>query len=225
MSADTYQDRVDLWIVACFGEESARDLVERNHQFIEEALELVQAAGCTASEAHQIVDYVYARPVGNLGQEVGGVMSTLAALCLAHGRDMMLCAEIELSRCWDKIEKIRAKQKAKPKHSPLPVAVEPRGCPTPGACTCPPFTAAFAEAARRLLRNAKFQRDNNRKGRDDEDELDGSIAEMEAALQAAPAVATSRIGIMGVHVCNCGARIVRCDHKGCRCINCGGLAP
>jgi NTP pyrophosphatase (non-canonical NTP hydrolase) len=117
---DRYQARVDRWLLACFGETIARDRTERNHRFLEEALELVQSGGCTASEAHQLVDYVYGRTVGEMGQEVGGVMNTLAALCLAYGLDMDAEAERELARVWTKIEKIRAKQAAKPKHGPLP---------------------------------------------------------------------------------------------------------
>jgi hypothetical protein len=118
-----FQQRVDDWLIACFGEQIARDKVERNHRFLEEALELVQACGCTASEAHQLVDYTYGRPVGEIGQEVGGVMNTLAALCLAYGRDMARDGDTEIARCWTKVEQIRAKQAAKPKHSPLPQAV------------------------------------------------------------------------------------------------------
>lgn len=116
----TFQDRVAPWMQACFGPEISADSVERNHRFIEEALELVQAGGCTRSEAHQLVDYVFDRPAGELDQEVGGVMITLAALCLAHNTDMHSAAETELARVWDKIDTIRAKQAAKPKHTPLP---------------------------------------------------------------------------------------------------------
>ena len=116
----SFQERVRLWLLECFGEKIASDKVERNHRFLEEALELVQATGCTQSEAHQLVDYVYGRPVGEPHQEVGGVLNTLAALCLAHGMDMDAAADDEIERCWAKIEKIRAKQAAKPKHSPLP---------------------------------------------------------------------------------------------------------
>lgn len=47
-------------------------------------------------------------------------MVTLAALCLASGPDMHEAGETELARVWTKIEAIRAKQAAKPKHSPLP---------------------------------------------------------------------------------------------------------
>lgn len=107
---------------ACFGLAISNDRIERNHRFLEESLELVQANGCTQSEAHQLVDYVFNRPQGEIHQEIGGVMVTLAALCLALGRDMHKCGEIELERIWGKVETIRAKQAAKPKHSPLPMA-------------------------------------------------------------------------------------------------------
>lgn len=119
----TFQQRIQPWMLACFGAEIAADKAERNHRFLEEALELVQATGCSAGEAHQLVDYVYGRPVGEPVQEIGGVMVTLAALCLAHGMDMHGAAETELARIWTKVEQIRAKQAAKPKHSPLPEMV------------------------------------------------------------------------------------------------------
>lgn len=121
-SADSFQSRVQPWMMACFGAEISSDCAERNHRFLEESLELVQACGCTASEAHQLVDYVFGRPVGERAQEVGGVMVTLAALCLAQGLDMHAAGETELARIWTKVEAIRAKQAAKPKHSPLPAA-------------------------------------------------------------------------------------------------------
>lgn len=115
-----FQNRVHRWVLACFGSQIASDKEERNHRFLEESLELVQAAGCTKEEALKLVDYVFGREIGELEQEVGGVMNTLAALCNAHGIDMMLAGEIEVDRCWTKVDKIRAKQAAKPKFSPLP---------------------------------------------------------------------------------------------------------
>jgi hypothetical protein len=120
----TFQSRVLPWLLACFGQEIADDKQERNHRFCEEALELVQSTGCTQSEAMQLVEYVYNRPPGIPNQEVGGVMVTLAALCLAQGLDMHHAGEQELNRIWTKVEKIRAKQAAKPKYSPLPEVVE-----------------------------------------------------------------------------------------------------
>jgi hypothetical protein len=122
-----FQQRVQPWMMACFGAEISADVVERNHRFLEEALELVQSTGCTASEAHQLVDYVFGRDVGETHQEIGGVMVTLAALCLALGEDMHAAGETELARIWTKVEKIRAKQAAKPKHSLLPQHVASPG--------------------------------------------------------------------------------------------------
>jgi NTP pyrophosphatase (non-canonical NTP hydrolase) len=132
--AVAFQSRVDPWLIECFGLEIARDVLERNHRFLEESLELVQANGCSAGEAHQLVDYVYGRDQGDINQEVGGVMVTLAALCLASGVDMHAAAETELERIWTKVEKIRAKHFAKPKFSPLP-----------GYATVPPAPKAAAD--------------------------------------------------------------------------------
>jgi len=124
--AKSFQSRVQPWLLACFGEMIAGDREERNHRFLEEALELVQACGCTVDEAHQLVDYVFNRPSGEPFQESGGVSVTHAALCLANNIDMDAAAETELARIWTKIDAVRAKQAAKPKHSPLP-APPPKG--------------------------------------------------------------------------------------------------
>lgn len=130
-----FQSQVKPWLLECFGIEISADRQERNHRFLEEALELVQANACTASEAHQLVDYVYGRPAGEPSQEVGGVMVTLAALCLAADLDMHSAADTELARIWTKVEQIRAKQAAKPAMSPLPGAYPDRAIPTT-MCDC-----------------------------------------------------------------------------------------
>lgn len=118
-----FQDRVDDWIVECFGDTIRGDLLERADRFTEEALELAQTMpGFTAERAHALVDYVFARPIGERGQEVGGVMNTLAALCNITDLRIEDEAERELARVWTKVEQIRAKQKAKPTGSALPVA-------------------------------------------------------------------------------------------------------
>lgn len=125
--AAPFQKRVLTWMMECFSMQVCRDSIERNHRFLEEAIELVQSNGCTVSEAHQLVDYVFNRPVGEIKQECGGVMVTLAALSLAADIDMHDCGEVELSRIMQPgiMEKIRAKQAAKPKHSPLPQTAAP----------------------------------------------------------------------------------------------------
>lgn len=120
LDREPLQTRVQPWMMACFGAEIAADTVERNHRFLEESLELVQSLGCTKDEAHMLVDYVFGRPAGDPVQEVGGVMITLAALCLANGLDMHEAGEIELARIWTKVDQIRKKQEGKPRNSPLP---------------------------------------------------------------------------------------------------------
>lgn len=121
-AAQPYQQRVNTWIHKCFDLHTCTDTMERNHRFLEEAIELVQSLGCTPSEAHQLVDYVFGRPVGHAPQEVGGVRVTLSALCSAAGIQEDAEAELELGRINqpEMITKIRTKHAAKPKHSPLP---------------------------------------------------------------------------------------------------------
>jgi hypothetical protein len=115
----SFQDRVIPWMQACFGPAISADMIERNDRFLEEAVELVQACGGDRFDAHQMVDYVFDRPVGEKAQEAGGVMITFAALCLAHGIDMHQAGDAELARAWDKIDAIRAKQAAKPRGADL----------------------------------------------------------------------------------------------------------
>lgn len=115
-----FQRDCAAWAKTCFGAKTARSRVERNHRFLEEALELVQAHGCTRDEAHQLVDYVFDRPVGEPDQELGGVMVTLATLAAANDQDMTEAGLAELDRVWGLIDKIRRKHANKPKIGPLP---------------------------------------------------------------------------------------------------------
>lgn len=116
----SYQRRVERWLDACFPPAVRSDRAERTHRFLEEALELAQANGCSRDDALALVEYVFGRPVGRPDQEVGGVMVTLASLCSASEINMDDAGERELERNWDRIETIRAKQQAKPHGSPLP---------------------------------------------------------------------------------------------------------
>ncbi|WP_230975137.1 hypothetical protein [Burkholderia stagnalis] len=79
-----------------------------------------QIGGDKNAVASKLIDYTWSRPVGEPSQEVGGVMVTLAALCLANGLNLHAAGDTELARIWTKVEQIRAKQATKPKHSPLP---------------------------------------------------------------------------------------------------------
>lgn len=118
--ANNFQAGVLSWMLKCFGVKISEDKAERNHRFLEEALELVQACGASKEDCIKLVDYVYDRPIGDIHQEVGGVMVTLAALCLAQSVEMNIAGQVELERVWTKIDVIRAKQAAKPKFSALP---------------------------------------------------------------------------------------------------------
>jgi NTP pyrophosphatase (non-canonical NTP hydrolase) len=119
-----FQDRVQEWILECFGPEIAADLGQRRHRFLEEALELVQASGGTLREVEELSQYVFGRPAGETAQETGGVLLTLAGFCTAHGVDMVAAGETELSRVWTKVPEIRKKQAARVEGSALPGKVE-----------------------------------------------------------------------------------------------------
>jgi len=100
-----FQDRLGYWMHECFGPTISADKVERNDRFIEEALELAQASGYSKDRAHALVDYVFTRPQGEINQEVGGVMVTLAALasptasvCIPLARSNLSASGRRLSR-------------------------------------------------------------------------------------------------------------------------------
>jgi hypothetical protein len=116
----SYQRRVEDWLSACFPPSVRTDRQERTYRFLEEALELAQANGCSRDEARMLIDYVYSRPGGRPDLEVGGVMVTLASLCSATQINMSEAGERELERNWERIETIRQKQASKPRGSPLP---------------------------------------------------------------------------------------------------------
>lgn len=119
-SQPNFQDRVKPWMTACFGDAISSDRLERGDRLLEEVFELLQAGGYPKERVAALAAYVWSRPEGEPAQEVGGVMVTLAAYCLAHGLDMHAAAATELARIWTKVEVIRAKQAAKPTGSALP---------------------------------------------------------------------------------------------------------
>ncbi len=114
-AASSFQARVWRWVLEVFGADVGSNYRERALRFFEEALELAQAAGLEAKQAHGLVDYVFGRPKGEASQEVGGVMVTLASLCAALGLDLEESAQTELSRIWqpDIIDKVRRRQAEK----------------------------------------------------------------------------------------------------------------
>ena len=112
----SYGVRCLKWALHTFTSNLVYNTHERCARFIEEALELVQSLGFKKNRVLALVEYVYDRPKGEPKQELGGVMNTLYLLAITHSMDPLEEGEIELNRCWDNIDKIRAKNdlKAKP---------------------------------------------------------------------------------------------------------------
>lgn len=80
---DVRQLLVAGWARAAFGEVEATSLPQRGLRLLEEAIETFQACGGEAAIAHQLVDFVFSRPEGTIGQELGGVAVTVLALAAA----------------------------------------------------------------------------------------------------------------------------------------------
>lgn len=104
---DLRQATVAEWCAAAFGIEHATNLAQRAVRFREEAEELYQAAMAAAGVdaaaaielAHRQTDHVHSRPVGTIGQELGGVGVTTLALANAAG----LSADAEEMREVDRV--------------------------------------------------------------------------------------------------------------------------
>lgn len=120
MDDRSFQRRVEEWLEACFPPATRNDPQERTYRFLEEALELAQAAGCSQQDAEALVNYVYGRPKGHPELEVGGVIVTLAGFCSTSKIDMDKAGAMELQRNWKRMDFIRNKQRQKRINSPLP---------------------------------------------------------------------------------------------------------
>jgi NTP pyrophosphatase (non-canonical NTP hydrolase) len=101
------------WAVSTFGETLARSKRERAVRLVEEAIELAQSSGVPKGAITDTLTQVYSKPAGDLRQEVGGVIVTLASLCGLHGFKIDECFEQEFARCIVNVEKIREKNKQK----------------------------------------------------------------------------------------------------------------
>lgn len=108
------QIKVNEWVRDCFGAD-AKDLEPRIRalRFFEEAIELVQAVGLTYDDCEELAVSVYNKPLGSIPQEVGGTMTTLAALSTSLGVNMETAMAMELSRMHENIDEIRRKTKLK----------------------------------------------------------------------------------------------------------------
>ena len=112
-----FQRRVANWCAKTFKDGMLWHRKERTLRFLEEALELVFATGLVSvPEVIDMLQYVMHRPMGEIGNEVGGNMVTLALLCEAFNEDLWVNAEKELQRIDtpEMREKIRLKHADKP---------------------------------------------------------------------------------------------------------------
>jgi len=82
------QMQIAQWVKDAFGEEQAASLPHLGIRMMEEAIELAQAAGTDKDMIHKLVDFVYGRPVGGIGNELGGLSVTALALASAAGLDL-----------------------------------------------------------------------------------------------------------------------------------------
>ena len=97
-ASSLHQSDAHRWAVEAFGADAVHSPEERAIRLLEEAGELAQALGVTQETAWDTMSYVYTRPVGEVRQEVGGVMTTLAVLCQTVGINYGYEAVLEMNR-------------------------------------------------------------------------------------------------------------------------------
>lgn len=111
---DQRQKTVAQWCVEAFGKERTSSLPQRGLRLLEEAIEASQVCGVPIDQAHNLVSFVYSRPVGEIEQELGGVGVTLLALADAVGKSADLAEHREVERVLAKpLEHFRARNAEK----------------------------------------------------------------------------------------------------------------
>lgn len=113
---EALQNRVVKWVRTVLGLEVLFSKRERTERFVEEAIELAQACDLPKERVQAFIDHVYSRPVGEVYQEIGGVMVTLCALGYVFEKDVETCFRMELNR----IENPAIHAKLKEKHDAKP---------------------------------------------------------------------------------------------------------
>ena len=112
---DSRQRAIYEWALETFGDVAASHR-ERALRFLEEALELVQAAGLEFDDIHQLACHVYDKSSGDLRIEMGAASLTLVCLAESLGLSADACEINEFARVRgvDR-ESFRARQNAKAK--------------------------------------------------------------------------------------------------------------
>lgn len=86
------------WAERTFGKEHTNSLEQRAIRALEEMIELYQRCGGHSIMAHELIEYVFNRPVGDLKQEIGGVGLTLLILGQTAGVNVDIAEEDEFNR-------------------------------------------------------------------------------------------------------------------------------
>lgn len=96
LARDERQALIVSWTERAFSREEATSVPQRGLRLLEEAIEAFQACGGDEAIAHKLVSYVFGRPAGAVGQELGGVAVTVLALAAAAGlsADEEECREV-----------------------------------------------------------------------------------------------------------------------------------
>lgn len=96
------QRQVFEWGRLAFGEDQMRSQAQRGLRLVEEAIEVAQAAECDPAALHRLIDYVYARPVGDVEAELGGVQVCVLAMAECVGASAEECEHVEIARILEK---------------------------------------------------------------------------------------------------------------------------
>ncbi len=99
---DYRQRSAATWAAISFGASNATSASQRALKFLEEAVELYQAAGGDLATGHRLLDFVFGRPVGEIEQELGGAGLTLLLLANAAGLSADDAERLELDRVLSK---------------------------------------------------------------------------------------------------------------------------
>ena len=109
----TLQRLIFHWAQNTFGKVAANP-VERAIRLVEESIECAQATDASADVLHKIIDRVYSRPVGKIGQEIGGTALCLMSLAESLGYDVEAEIDREVTRIVSiSIEELRKKHQDK----------------------------------------------------------------------------------------------------------------
>ena len=108
------QDRVEAWLEKVLPDQVTNAPL-RAARFLEEAAEAAQAVGLGEEDALFVIGQVYARPRGEIAQELGGCITTLCSLATAVDIDLQRASYDEMERVEtpEIIEKVRKRQAEK----------------------------------------------------------------------------------------------------------------